>query len=151
VLLWRLTNPRFAPGLDGKGAKLNGARWNSPGVAMVYMTETLSLAALEVFVHIPHAVRRSGIPIPMTAVAAEVPDDAVVGSMPVLQLEETPMDACRMIGDEWANSGRSLGLIVPSFVIPRERNVLLNPLHPAMAMVKVVVIEPFHFDRRLFG
>lgn len=43
----------------------------------------------------------------------------------------------------------SLALIVPSRVIPLERNVLLNPRHPAMAEVTVALTEPFVFDDRL--
>ena len=43
----------------------------------------------------------------------------------------------------------SVALSVPSRVIPLERNVLLNPRHPAMAEVKVALSEPFVFDDRL--
>jgi len=46
-------------------------------------------------------------------------------------------------------SGSTLALSVPSRVIPLERNVLLNPRHPAMAEVKVALTEPFVFDDRL--
>jgi RES domain-containing protein len=33
--------------LDGEGARLAGGRWNSPGLAVVYMAESVSLAVLE--------------------------------------------------------------------------------------------------------
>lgn len=55
----------------------------------------------------------------------------------------------RASGDAWLHSASSLGLMVPSRVIPLERNVLLNPRHPAMAGVTVAVNEPFVFDDRL--
>ncbi len=49
----------------------------------------------------------------------------------------------------WLRSASSLGLVVPSRVIPLERNVLLNPRHPAMVDVQVALTEPFAFDDRL--
>ena len=55
----------------------------------------------------------------------------------------------RAAGDAWLRSASSLGLIVPSRVIPLERNVLLNPRHPAMADVSVTLTQPFDFDDRL--
>ena len=38
--------------LDGEGAKRVGGRWNSPGRAVVYMAESVSLAVLENLVHL---------------------------------------------------------------------------------------------------
>lgn len=55
----------------------------------------------------------------------------------------------RALGDAWLRSASSLGLSVPSRVIPLERNVLLNPRHPAIAEVTVALTEPFVFDDRL--
>jgi RES domain-containing protein len=40
-------------------------------------------------------------------------------------------------------------LSVPSAVIPIERNLLLNPLHPAIAQVRITDDQPFSFDPRL--
>lgn len=53
--VWRVvadqyTLPPFDP-LDGKGAERIGGRWNSPGVAVTYLSGSLSLAVLEVLVH----------------------------------------------------------------------------------------------------
>ncbi len=41
---------RFA--FTGEGARLSGGRWNSPGLRAVYLSSTLSLAAMETFVHL---------------------------------------------------------------------------------------------------
>ena len=37
----------------------------------------------------------------------------------------------------------------PSVVVPQALNLLLNPLHPAMAQVALVHQEPFQLDQRL--
>lgn len=38
----------------------------------------------------------------------------------------------------------------PSAVVHGEFNFLLNPSHPDIARVKVLAVEPFFFDERLF-
>jgi len=42
-----------------------------------------------------------------------------------------------------------LGLVLPSVVVPQARNLLLNPLHPAMEQMAFVHQEPFQLDARL--
>ncbi len=43
-----------------------------------------------------------------------------------------------------------LGLVLPSVVVPHQaRNLLVNPLHPAMEQVAFVHQEPFQLDARL--
>ncbi|MDX6710688.1 MAG: hypothetical protein QOH96_1704, partial [Blastocatellia bacterium] len=50
---WRIVKTRLAAqAFDGEGARLYGGRWNSVGVRMVYTAGSLSLAVLEIFVHI---------------------------------------------------------------------------------------------------
>ena len=39
--------------------------------------------------------------------------------------------------------------LLPSVVVPQARNLLLNPLHPAMPKVALVHQEPFQLDERL--
>jgi RES domain-containing protein len=42
-----------------------------------------------------------------------------------------------------------LPLSVPSAVIPKERNYILNPAHPDFARIVFASPEPFDFDDRL--
>ena len=49
-------------------------------------------------------------------------------------------------GGNWLRSGQQLGLVLPSVVVPQARNLLLNPLHPAMTQVSLVHQEPFRLD-----
>ena len=42
----------LATAFTGEGARLNGGRWNSPGNSVVYTSASLSLATLEVLVHL---------------------------------------------------------------------------------------------------
>lgn len=43
----------------------------------------------------------------------------------------------RSLGDAWVRSGRSLVLDVPSAVVPGERNLLINFLHPDLPNITV--------------
>jgi RES domain-containing protein len=56
---------------------------------------------------------------------------------------------CRAIGDRWLTGRGSVALIVPSALIPREPNVLLNPQHPDIGRIRIIGVEPFAFDERL--
>ncbi|HEX2078440.1 MAG TPA: RES family NAD+ phosphorylase [Longimicrobium sp.] len=149
--LWRITR-RAYQALDGEGARLYGGRWNAEGVAVVYTSATLSLAALEYLVH----VQIEDVPVDLVALEIEVPDRVSVQDVSPAELpsdwnrvEDHP--ACSALGDRWARAGDSLVLRVPSAVIPHERNLLLNPRHPQMEGVSVVSAEPFSFDPRLPG
>ena len=57
--------------------------------------------------------------------------------------------ASAAFGCDWLRAGEQLGLLLPSVVVPQVRNLLLNPLHPAMAWVALVHQEPFQLDQRL--
>lgn len=147
--VWRLTKPEHAPGLDGEGARLYGGRWNSPGLPAVYCASSLALAALEVFVHLPSAMRRPVALPDLVAVALGVPDD-LIRDLEAEVAGGTSFDP-RATGDRWLREGTSLALRVPSAVIGREANVLVNPRHDAIGQVTLLVQEPFRFDDRMSG
>lgn len=137
---------------SGEGAKLYGGRWNSVGVPMVYTASSLSLATLEVLVHLedPAVFARlfSWIKLEIPTDLIAVPDEA---SLPKDWCAlETKASSCAL-GDEWIRSLRSAVLAVPSVVTPQEWNYLLNPTHPGFAEIKIGEPQPFQPDPRLLG
>jgi len=52
--LYRLCAPWRRP-WDPAGAVRRGGRWNSPGIAVLYAASSLSLACLEILVHVRDA------------------------------------------------------------------------------------------------
>ena len=54
------------------------------------------------------------------------------------------------IGTKWIKSKSTLLLDIPSAVIDKETNTLINPLHPDIEHVNVAEVEKFYFDSRLF-
>jgi RES domain-containing protein len=150
--VWRLTSARYgANAFDGEGARLYGGRWNHPGVAVVYCSSSLSLAALEYFVHVEPDLA----PPSLVAVAADLPAGLDVEALEVEALPANwrtypAIERLRDLGTGWVRSGRTAVLQVPSSVIPHEMNVLLNPAHPDFAKIHIREAEPFSFDPRMW-
>jgi len=150
MLLYRLTRPNYAPGLDGEGARRAGGRWNSPGWRAVYCASSVSLAAHEVFVHLPPSMRRPGKLPEMSLVSIKLPDDVGIETVDLADFRVSPSPAdSRRRGDIWLMNGAALVLSVPSLVIPMERNYILNAGHPGLKDVEDIAIQPFLYDPRI--
>ncbi len=147
---WRLVNPRYAPGIDGEGARLWGGRWNLPGRPVVYAASSLALAVLEYLVHVPLAMRRAGRFPELTAVRLSTAAAGIVDVNAEGIFGPDGHAVCRARGDGWLAEAATPGLRVPSVIVPQERNILLNPRHPDFD-VGVETSEPFMFDPRLGG
>lgn len=146
---WRLTKTKYlASAWDGAGAKKSGGRWNSTGVPVVYTSGSLSLALVEVLVHLP-----SGVLPAYSAIRVEF-DDALVTTIPDPHLpadwrDSPPPAGTQAIGDRWFAAGTSAVLRARSVVVPPEFNYLMNPFHPDFGRVTIGKPVPFPFDTRL--
>jgi RES domain-containing protein len=166
----RLCRSRYSA-KDATGAKLYGGRWNSPGKAILYASSTLALACLETLVHI----RDVGlIPVDYAYSEIDVPDDLInpwtlTGESALAKIESPVLS--REYGDSWlrrttkspekAGHQALFGLVqnipaeslpiqaVPSVIVPREMNYLINPAHPRFGQLVWNPPQPFRFDPRL--
>lgn len=134
---------------SGEGARLVGGRWNLPGTALVYTSETLSLAALETFVHLQPVDKRIRYVWFRVTIPANILIDRQV-SLPASWRDSPPGEESQSIGTAWAKQMSSAVLRVPSTLVPGEHNLLLNPLHPQFKRLKISAPEPFDFDGRLW-
>lgn len=150
--LWRLVKAVYAATpLDGAGARRYGGRWNERGTPVVYLGGTLSLAALETFVHLTAADSR----IVFAAIEIIVPDNVPVIALTGDRLPhnwrvEPPPHETQVIGTDWARRGESLLLQVPSIIVPRESNYLVNPAHSDLHRVTIRPPQRFSFDERMW-
>lgn len=127
---WRLCKSKHANNaFDGEGARLFGGRWSSPGTRVVYVSESLSLATLEVLVHLQHAPALADYVVFQIDFADELVEKLADGERPPTWRDYPAPAANQAVGDRWIQNGRSLVLRVPSAVIPREHNYLINPAH----------------------
>ncbi len=149
---WRIVSPRVSRNaFDGEGARRYGGRWNSPGTSVVYLSEAISLALLEILVHL------QGAGLLGVYVLHKVEfDDALVEQFPVKRLPPRwksfpPDHASQSIGDQWVRDASSPILKVPSVIVERESNYLLNPHHPHFSRVTVGPEDRLRIDRRLLA
>ncbi len=152
MIVYRLSKEQYAEDLSGLGARLSGGRWNSPGVALVYTSESRALCTAEIAVHTGLGL----LPTDYRLVTIFFPDQALQSEIDPLKL---PHDwrsfpyppFTRIIGDEFVKENSYLILKVPSAVVPGDFNYLINPAHAEISQVRIVKTEPFGFDKRLFG
>ena len=151
--VWRLSQAdRVKDSLSGEGGVHASGRWHHRGTRIVYASATLSLAALEVLVH----VSRAAAPSDLVAVELDIPERVVVERVTPSRLPagwdtHPAPPTVQDFGTTWAASRRSPVLEIPSAIIPHERNYLLNPEHPRFTRIRIVGRTPFSFDARLLG
>ena len=146
MLIHRLGTNRF-PVWDGAGTAVRGGRWNPPGVPVIYAAATQSLAMLERLVQ---GADLSGTLL----VEAEFPDNLPFDDLlhsPPLGWADLGSPSARAAGSSWLAAGHTAMLRVPSVVVPREANWVVNPAHPDAARIRVGPPEALAWDTRLFG
>lgn len=153
--LYRLTQKKYSDTpFSPLGAKLFGGRWNSKGTEALYFSESESLCALEVFVHVnndPNIITLYDL------YRINIPDELVVK----LDKEDLPPswrdipagEPTQEIGDQFLNmvEPQFAALQVPSIISPRDHNYVVNPKHPAItAILELHEKLEFEFDPRIF-
>ncbi len=152
MVVWRVTRRAHAEQpLTGEGARRFGGRWNHVGTSLVYTSATLSLAVLEYLVNLPI----SDLPEDLVSIQMRVPDDLARAELAIDDLPENwrtfpASEELKDIGSDWVREGTTPILSVPSVVIPNELNYLINPAHEEAKRVKVVSVDPFALDVRLY-
>ena len=147
---WRIVKTRFASqAFDGEGARANGGRWNSVGVRIVYASASISLAALELVVHLENIDV-----LPSYSIIEVNFDSSLVtrlnrSRLPASWQDNPPPPELFAIGDAWISAGSSVVLEVPSAVIESEVNYLINPAHPDFKLLTIGPARPFRLDGRL--
>lgn len=148
---FRLSRKKFSHILSGKGAAIKGARWNSIGVELIYTASNRSLAMAEVAVHFTLAT----LPSDYIMMTLFIPDDISISK---LNQSDLPPDwntfphpfTTQAIGDKFVSENKYCVLQIPSAVTQGDYNLLMNPYHPDFSRIKIVAVEAFPFDRRIF-
>lgn len=134
----------------GVGSTLGNGRWHCKGQRqVVYAGSSRALCQLEKRVHCNGATPKNQVLMRLDiGTAATLIDASEWGLQRDWRSDEA---GTQSLGMQWLGSGISLGLWVPSYVEPSERNLLLNPAHAHYAGIQLVLERhPFVFDPRLF-
>ncbi|MGI8554995.1 MAG: RES family NAD+ phosphorylase [Pyrinomonadaceae bacterium] len=149
---YRIYKAKYAATMfDGEGAYRFGGRWNSRRTRILYTAGSLSLAALEMLVHL----NDEEILLSYSFAAAEF-DESLI--LPVEEFQTLPKNwsasppplEIQRIGDEWASSEASVVLKVLTSVLPVEFNYLINIRHPEVSKIKLGEPQDFTFDKRFY-
>lgn len=147
MTLWRISNHADLQGIGGLRAS---ARWHNRGRPIVYLAESPPGALIEILVHqdIPSP---AALPDRYRLLTVEVDEGVMPLPCPPLPPDwPGRSDRTRAIGDAWLMQGASALLRVPSAIMPNVHNVLLNPLHPDSAKLRVTEVQEVPYDPRLF-
>jgi RES domain-containing protein len=148
--VWRIVQRKYAhEAFSGDGSAKYGGRWNYKRTAVVYASQSESLAQLEVVV-------RTNRPKDLALyvlIEAQLPEELIE----ILGQKEIPQDwrvmpepnSTRDVGTKWVAAGRTAVLAVPSVVVPSEFNYLLNPAHLDFSKIKLGNAKPIDWDPRL--
>jgi RES domain-containing protein len=145
VIAWRIAKRYRTTSavemMSGDGALRVGGRWNSKGIRAVYAASSLSLAALEVLVHVPNPrVLRDYVMLRL-----QIPEGLIVYHT----WSAVDAEAMKARGDRFFTRQEGLALRVASVVVPVEQTIVINPLHPEFGRVKWGRLRRFEFDQRL--
>jgi RES domain-containing protein len=138
LTVWRLVHRNYlTSAFNGEGARLAGGRWNSEGFPVVYTAASLSLAILEIIVHLEFKETLKlyqAIPISIPKSAMETIDAA---SLPADWNSSIPHPSTQLTGNHWIRNRSSIALRVPSAIVPIESNILINPEHPKFQTLEI--------------
>jgi RES domain-containing protein len=137
--------------LSGEGGLIADGRWHSAGRPIVYTASSEALAVLEMRVHLGRFVPKA----PYAVHVIEIPDEQVQ-TLVERELKKNwnavpPTGHTRRIGDDWLLASSISALSVPSIHSTTDRNILINPAHPAASSITLIQVSSYQFDPRLFN
>lgn len=135
--------------LSGLGAEKVGGRWNKIGTRAVYTSQNVSLAYLEIVMHLDIS---EDLPDDRVLVHIEIPEN-----IEIIEEKKMPRDwnsfpynnKTQQVFTKFCKEHKGAVLKVPSAIVTSEYNYIINPLHSDASKIKVVKTERFSLDNRL--
>jgi len=147
--VYRIGKTRYSKDLIGEGARINGGRWNHILTPCIYTSESRALALLEYTVNvnidnIPGALSITTIAIPDTRIQEFKPAD-LPGNWTQIPSPASTKD----FGTHFLKTAATPVIKIPSSIISKEFNIILNPLHVDSKNFKILSVEDFVYDVRI--
>lgn len=142
--IWRISN--FAD-LSGAGGNFGPGRWHHKGLPIVYCADHPSTSLLEILVH----SNRATVPAVYQLLEIELPDDVSIAQSDPPNGWESATEVTRAIGTAFLQSGHAAVLRVPSVIMPKANNLLINPEHAHARRISIIAAWHYPFDSRLFA
>ena len=149
MIIYRLCNEAYKNDISGAGAKITGGRWNSIGIPVLYTTENISLAVLEILVN----TGMNLIPLSYYLLKIEISSNIhplIITKEKLKKEWKDDIEYTKWMGSKFCKAGKSLFLKVPSAVVDAECNYIFNTQHKDFKKIKVSYAKKFNFDNRLY-
>lgn len=151
MFVYRLTRKKYKVNLSGKGAAMEGGRWNPKGAEIIYTAQSRALAMAEIAVHLSLAT----LPNDFVMLKIEIPNNTSISKIFPVELPDGwnsfPYSLkTQKFGNKFLLDNSTCLLKVPSAVVKGDFNILINPWHLEFKAIKIVEIEDFPFDKRIF-
>lgn len=149
MIVFRIAVEKYAKKLSASGY---ANRWNKETEYVIYTASSRSLATLELVVH------RASIKPSLSYKIMVVEINITKAQIEKIELENLPgnwrsiaaYSKLQEIGSQWYAKKTKLLLEIPSAVIPKERNYIINMQHKFFeSKVKLIATEDYFWDDRL--
>ena len=146
MIVYRITTEQWSKSLEASGY---AARWNAKGRFVIYTAGSRSLACLENLVHRSGVWQGKRYKVMLIEFSDNIRMDTIETEDLIKNWERIGyFSYCRTKAGKWLNSGTAAILKVPSVIIKKEFNYLINPQHPDFKFIKLKGVEDFDFDQR---
>lgn len=144
---YRLATAQYADDISGEGAAIYGGRWNPVGMKALYTSQNISLCILEILARTKVKIN----PVDYQLITLKFPDNPLseIKSSQLKAGWKNHVEYTQWIGEEFLKDNKSLIMQVPSAIVDRENNFILNSLHKDFTKVKILEIEALNLDQRL--
>jgi RES domain-containing protein len=145
--VYKICKQQYSTALNASGIE---NRWNKKGQFVIYTSNSRSLAALELIAHrasiMPAKVYKSMV----ISFKENTIEEIKTASLPKDWQWLDGYPKLQEIGSLWYEEQRSLVLKVPSAIIQKEHNYVINTRHPSFKKeVTLLENENFFWDIRL--
>lgn len=149
--LFRIVKSKYRFELSGAGVSRSGNRWNSKGLEVIYTAESRALALLELTAHIPIELLKNNFVL----LEIEVPENVHtqqlnLNDLPVKWKDFPPSHETQQLGNQFLTNFEKCILKVPSVLVHREFNFLINPKHADFKQIRICEVFEMDLDRRLW-
>jgi len=149
LVVYNLRKEKFTHSLNASGV---ANRWNKNEEYIIYTAGSRALSVLELSAHRAYIKIDESykfLVIELTISALDL-DEISVNDLPPNWQSITSYPVLQKLGSDWYKAMDKLVLKVPSALVPKEFNYLINTKHPDFEKkARIKSVEDFNWDERL--
>ena len=148
--LFRITEEKYSASLTASGV---AGRWNEDNEFVIYTASSRALGTLEKIIRFKSINPK----VTYKVMVIFIPDnqdlfsEIKISKLSTNWREISAYAELRAIGSKWYSDKKSLILKVPSSIITKEFNYIINTKHADFNLIKLISTENYFFDDRLIA